>query len=116
MAMAQLMTSVKVYDLSLTRNVVQMIIALGVTGLGHVKHCEKGIRNGEGVVSAPKGTQSLLEPVINFIKDEVAKPNLGNRYQKYLPYLLTVFFFILFNNLVGLIPGTANVTGNIAFT
>ena len=54
--------------------------------------------------------------MIIFIKDEVAKPNLGPRYQKYLPYLLTVFFFILINNLVGLIPGTANVTGNIAFT
>jgi F0F1-type ATP synthase, subunit a len=57
-----------------------------------------------------------MEPVINFVKDEVAKPNLGHKYQKYLPYLLTVFFFILINNLVGLIPGTANVTGNIAFT
>ena len=57
-----------------------------------------------------------MEPVINFVKDEIAKPNLGHKYQKYLPYLLTVFFFILINNLVGLIPGTANVTGNIAFT
>jgi F-type H+-transporting ATPase subunit a len=76
----------------------------------------KRYRNGEGVTSAPKGSQSLMEPVINFITDDVAKPNLGHKYQKYLPYLLTVFFFILINNLVGLIPGTANVTGNIAFT
>jgi F-type H+-transporting ATPase subunit a len=54
--------------------------------------------------------------VITFVRDEVAKPNLGTKYEKYLPYLLTVFFFILINNLFGLIPGTANVTGNIAFT
>ena len=107
--------SVKVYDLSLTRNVVQMIIALALlvwVMISIAKRYEKG----EGVHSAPKGSQSLLEPVIIFIKDEVAKPNLGPRYRKYLPYLLTVFFFILINNLVGLIPGTANVTGNIAFT
>ena len=60
--------------------------------------------------------QNLMEPIIAFVRDEVAKPNLGNRWEKYLPYLLTVFFFILINNIFGLIPGTANVTGNIAFT
>jgi F-type H+-transporting ATPase subunit a len=57
-----------------------------------------------------------LEPVITFVRDDVAKPNLGHKWQKYLPYLLTVFFFILINNLFGLIPGSANVTGNTAFT
>lgn len=58
-----------------------------------------------------------MEPVILFIVDEVAKPCLGEKkYRKYLPFLLTVFFFILINNLLGLIPGSANVTGNIAFT
>jgi len=107
--------AVKVYDLSLTRNVVQMIIALALLVWAMIS-IAKRYQKGEGVTSAPKGSQSLLEPVIIFIKDEVAKPNLGPRYQKYLPYLLTVFFFILINNLVGLIPGTANVTGNIAFT
>ncbi len=104
-----------VYDFSLTRNVVQMIIALGLL-IWVMLSIAKRYRKGEGVTSAPKGAQSLMEPVINFIKDEVAKPNLGHKYQKYLPYILTVFFFILINNLVGLIPGTANVTGNIAFT
>jgi F-type H+-transporting ATPase subunit a len=107
--------AVEVYDFSLTRNVVQMIIALGLL-VWIMLSIAKKYKNGDGVTSAPKGTQSLMEPVINFIKDEVAKPNLGHKYQKYLPYLLTVFFFILINNLVGLIPGTANVTGNIAFT
>jgi len=76
----------------------------------------KKYKSGQGITSAPKGTQSLLEPVIIFLIDEVAKPNLGKKYQKYLPYIITVFFFILINTLVGMIPGTANVTGNIAFT
>jgi F-type H+-transporting ATPase subunit a len=108
-------TAVKVYDVSLTRNVVQMILALTLL-VWIMLSIAKKYKKGEGVATAPKGSQSLLEPVIIFVKDEVAKPNLGHKYQKYLPYLLTVFFFILINNLVGLIPGTANVTGNIAFT
>jgi F-type H+-transporting ATPase subunit a len=111
----QIDESVKVYDLSLTRNVVQMIIALALL-VWIMLSIAKRYNSGQGITSAPKGTQSLLEPVIVFVTNDIAKPNLGNKYQKYLPYLLTVFFFILINNLVGLIPGTANVTGNIAFT
>lgn len=106
---------VKIYDISLTRNVVQMIFALTLLVVIMLS-IAKRYKEGQGVNSAPKGIQSFLEPVINFIKDEVARPNMGSRYHKYLPYLLTLFFFILINNLVGLIPGTANVTGNIAFT
>ena len=71
-------------------------------------------KNGTNV--APTGIQNAIEPVVTFIRDEVGRPNLGVKYEKYMPYLLTVFFFILINTLVGLIPGTANVTGNIAFT
>ncbi|HEU0064226.1 MAG TPA: F0F1 ATP synthase subunit A, partial [Flavisolibacter sp.] len=73
-------------------------------------------KKGEGVTTAPKGWQNAIEPIIEFVRDDVAKPNLGRKYKKYMPYLLTIFFFILINNIVGLIPGTANVTGNIAFT
>jgi len=76
----------------------------------------KKYKKGQGVSSAPKGWQNAVEPVITFVRDEVAKPNLGHKWQKYLPYLLTVFFFILINNIFGLLPGSANVTGNIAFT
>jgi F-type H+-transporting ATPase subunit a len=69
---------------------------------------------------APHGLQNLMEPVILFIRDDVAKSSIGEkRYEKYLPYLLTIFFFILFNNLLGIVPifpGGANVTGNIAVT
>lgn len=105
----------KVYDLSLTRNVVQMFIALALL-LWLMLSIARRYSRGEGVTTAPKGAQNLMEPVITFIRDEVAKPNLGHNYQKYLPYLLTVFLFILINNIFGLVPGSANVTGNIAFT
>lgn len=106
--------SVKVYDLSLTRNVVQMFIALFILVLLLTKVAAKYKKNGSKV--APSGFQNAVEPVITFIRDEVGKPNMGHKYEKYMPYLLTVFFFILINNLFGLIPGSANVTGNIAFT
>lgn len=107
--------SVKVYDLSITRNVVQMFIGLGIL-VWLMLSVAASYKKGKGVTSAPKGKQNLIEPVITFVRDEVAKPNLGHKYQKYLPYLLTTFFFILVCNLFGLIPGTANVSGNIAFT
>ena len=107
--------NVKVYDFSLTRNVVQMIIALAIL-VWLMISVAKTYSNGQGVTSAPKGKQNLVEVLVAFIRDEVAKPNLTYKANKYLPYLLTVFFFILINNIFGLIPGTANVTGNIAFT
>ena len=106
---------VKVYDFSLTKNVVQMFIALTVLVL-LMTGIAKKYRNGYGVNSAPSGWQNALEPVITFVRDEVGKPNLGHKYEKYMPYLLTVFFFILINSLFGMLPGSANVTGNIAFT
>ncbi len=69
---------------------------------------------------APKGLQSFMEPLVLFIRDDVAKDSIGEeKYERYLPYLMTLFFFILFSNLVGIFPffpGGANVTGNIAVT
>ncbi len=107
--------SVKVYDLSMTRNVVQMLIALALLVFIMINIAKK-YKKGIGTKQAPTGFQNAIEPLITFIRDDVGKPNLGHRYEKYMPYLLTVFFFILINNIFGLIPGTANVTGNIAFT
>jgi F-type H+-transporting ATPase subunit a len=104
-----------VYDFSLTKNVVQMILALTLLVFLMVGIAKK-YKQGIGVTSAPKGWQNAIEPVITFVRDDVAKPNLGKKWVKYMPYLLTVFFFILINNLFGLIPGSANVTGNTAFT
>ena len=83
---------------------------LMVVFLSVAKACKKN-RGG-----APKGLQSFIEPVVVFVKDEIVKPNIGPKYERYLPYLLTLFFFILFGNLLGLLPGAANLTGNIAVT
>jgi F-type H+-transporting ATPase subunit a len=105
----------KVYDFSLTKNVVQLFLSL-ILLVWLMLNVARAYSRGIGVKTAPTGFQNAVEPVITFVRDEVGKPNLGKHYEKYLPYLLTVFFFILINNLVGLIPGTANVTGNIAFT
>ena len=105
----------QVFDLSLTRNVVQMLLALFIL-VWILISIAKSYGKGLGVTSAPKGKQNFFEPIITFVRDEVAIPNLGAKAPKYLPFLLTVFFFILINNIFGLIPGSANVSGNIAFT
>ena len=101
--------SEKVYDFSLTKNVVQMFIWPFLSWYCIMVVVARKYKKGLGVLSAPRGLQNLVEPVITFVRDEVAKPNLGHKWQKYMPYLLTVFFFILINNLFGLIPGSANV-------
>ena len=104
--------SVKVLDLSLTRNVTQMLLGVILLIIIMTNIAKKY----QGKVKAPTGFQNAVEPVITFVRDEVAKPNLGHKYMAYMPFLLSVFFFILILNLIGLIPGSANVTGNIAFT
>lgn len=104
-------------DLSVTKNVFMMFLSLIVLTL--VFFSVKGAYNKRGATAAPKGLQSFLEPVITYIIDDVAKPNLGKHYEKFVPYLLSAFFFILINNLLGLVPffpGSANLTGNIAVT
>lgn len=106
---------VTVYDLSLTRNVIQTFLAMALFIILMINIAKK-YKKGNGVTSAPSGVQNLMEPIIIFIREEVAKVNLGSRWERYMPYLLTLFFFILINTLFGLIPGAANVTGNIAFT
>jgi F-type H+-transporting ATPase subunit a len=69
---------------------------------------------------APKGLAKYLEVLIVMVRDDVAKSNIGeHKYKKYVPYLLTVFFFIFINNLLGLVPflpGGANLTGNLTVT
>ncbi|ATL47078.1 ATP synthase F0 subunit A [Chitinophaga caeni] len=112
---AGLPTGAKIYDLSLTKNITSMLIAaiLLVLLMMSVANAYKK----RGAKQAPKGFQSLMEPVIIFIRDEVVKPNIpGKHYERYVPFILTIFFFILINNLLGLLPGSANVTGNLAVT
>lgn len=64
----------------------------------------------------PKGFGRFLEPVIVFVRDDIAKESIGPKYKKYMPFLLTIFFFILFLNLLGLFPFGVNVTGSITVT
>jgi F-type H+-transporting ATPase subunit a len=60
---------------------------------------------------------SFFEPLIVFVRDDIAKENIGaHKYERFLPYLLTIFFFIWFGNLLGLLPGGSNLTGNVAVT
>ncbi|MFC3856174.1 F0F1 ATP synthase subunit A [Chitinophaga sp. GCM10012297] len=108
-------TGEKIYDLSLTKNITAMILgAIFLVIL--MLNVAKAYRL-RGSRQAPKGFQSLMEPVIIFMRDEVVKPNIpGAKADKYVPFILTIFFFILINNLLGLLPGAANVTGNIAVT
>ncbi len=104
----------KIIDFSITKNVLSMLISV-VLLLWIMTSVAKKYKK-KGTMTAPTGFQNALEPVITFVRDEVAKPNLGYKYAKYMPLLLTVFFFIWINNLLGLLPGGANFTGNIAVT
>lgn len=103
-------------DFSITKTVFSMIfvslllfIVFGLAARSYKKNQR-----------APKGLSGFLEPVILFVRDDIAIPNIGTaKYQKYMPLLLTIFFFIWLNNLIGLIPFfpfSGNVTGNIIFT
>jgi len=103
----------KVYDFSITKNVASLLLS-AVILLVIFFSVTSGYKKNKG--KAPSGLQSFLEPIILFVRDEVAKPSIGPKYERYLPYLLTLFFFILVNNLLGLLPGAANLTGNIAVT
>lgn len=102
------------YDLSITKNVASMLLS-AVLLMVVFFSVSAGYRKNYG--KSPKGIQSFFEPLIVFIRDEIAIPNIGeHKYLTYMPYLLTAFFFIWFNNLLGLLPQGANVTGNIAVT
>lgn len=107
----------KPIDISITKTVAGVFVSVIVLFLLLFAVVRATKRN-KG--KAPSGIQNLVEPVVLFIRDEVAKPAIGERkYEKYMPFLLTLFFFILVNNLLGLIPVPpfgANVTGNIAIT
>lgn len=104
-------------DLSFSKNALAILISL-ILILWIFLTAAKAYR--EKPDKAPTGVQNLVEPFILFVRDEIAIPSLGpKKSEKFLPYLLTIFFFIWINNMMGLIPifpGGANVTGNIAVT
>lgn len=89
------------WDISITKNVLGMFVSMAIL-LWVMLSVANGYK--KRGVGAPKGLQSFIEPIIVFIRDDVAKANIGPKYERFMPYLLTVFFFILLNNLTGLIP------------
>lgn len=104
-------------DFSITKNVFSILLMVIILCLVFIPMARKYKKRAD---HAPTGLQSLLEPLILFVRDDIAKASIGEKkYEKFMPYLLTIFFFIFFMNLFGLIPffpGGANVTGNIAVT
>jgi F-type H+-transporting ATPase subunit a len=110
--------SKKLWDFSITKNVASLFISVFILLL--VFLTASAAYKKTGIKTAPKGLQSFMEPIILFVRDEIAIPNIGaKRFARYMPFLLTIFFLILTNNFLGLIPvfpGGANVSGNIAFT
>ena len=103
------------YDFSITKNVLSMMLIFLLLAWAFFS-IAKAYRNRGSM--APKGLQSFIEPIFMFIQDEVAKPFLGPKWEKFLPLLCSLFFFILALNLFGQIPflGGSNVTGNLAVT
>jgi F-type H+-transporting ATPase subunit a len=108
--------SLRPLNFSITKLVFSMLLSvllLFIIFFGVAKSYKKN-------TGAPKGLASFMEPLVLFVRDDIAIPNIGRKnYAKYMPYLLSIFFFIWINNLMGLIPFfpfSANVTGNIAFT
>ncbi len=108
----------KTYDLSITKNVAAMFVSIAIMFMIFLSVAKAYTKTRKGL--APTGLQNAIEPIILFVRDDIAKASIGEKkYEKYMPYLLTIFFFIWINNLLGLIPffpGGANVTGNIAIT
>ena len=105
------------FDFSITKTVVGMLSAAIIGLILFISLARSYKRTG---ISHPQGIQGFLEPAVLFIRDDIAIPNIGHHYERYMPYLLSVFFFIIINNIMGLIPFPppfgANVTGNIALT
>jgi len=102
-------------DLSITKNVAAMLISMLLMAWIFISAANSYKKN-KG--KAPKGIQSIVEPIIIFVRDDVARPSIGEKkYERFMPFLLTVFFFILINNYMGLIPffpGGVNLTGSIS--
>jgi F-type H+-transporting ATPase subunit a len=100
-----------ILNLSLSKSVIQMLI-VALLMIWIFSSVAKGYVKNEG--KAPSGIQSFFEPIIMFVRDEIAAPNLKGKHMAFMPYLLTLFFFIWFSNLFGLTPLNSNIFGNIS--
>lgn len=110
--------NVRPIDISITKNVASLFVTAFLMLIIILPAARFYRKNGGRV--APKGMASFLEPLIVFIRDEIALQNIGHKhYNRFVPYLLSLFFFIWIANMLGLVPflpGGANLSGNIAFT
>ena len=103
-------------DISITKNVLSLFMAFTFILIMLISMAKGYQKRGDG---APRGVARVVEPFVLFVRDDIARPAIGHKYGRFLPFLLTLFFFIFFNNLLGLIPffpGGANLTGNISVT
>ena len=98
-------------DISITKHVVFMWIVAALLIISF-----KIVANAYKKSLVPHGFTNFMEVMIVFVRDEIAKPTIGKGYERFLPYLLTVFFFILFSNFIGLVPNGSTVTSNISVT
>jgi len=106
-------TNAKPIDLSITKGVLTIMVVALLMFLLFTSLAKSYARNG-GISS---GFGRLFEPIVLYIRDEIAIPNIGEKhYKRYMSYLLTIFFFVWFLNIFGLTPLGINVTGNIAIT
>ncbi|AJH13309.1 MULTISPECIES: F0F1 ATP synthase subunit A [Myroides] len=107
-------TNEKPLDFSITKNVASLLfttVLIFLMFLSLAKTYKKGPNN------LPKGFARALEPMVLYVRDEMAIPNIGkDKYKKFMPYLLSVFFLIFLLNLLGLTPLGFNVTGSISVT
>ncbi len=102
-----------ILDLSLTKTGIQIFLVC-VLMFFIFTSVAKGYQKNEG--KAPKGIQSFFEPIILFVREDVAKPFLHGKHDRFMPYLLTLFFFIWISNMVGLMPINSNIAGNTSIT
>ena len=106
-------TNAKPLDFSITKSVVSMFLVVVLMFVLFKKQAESYAKNG-GLAG---GVGRFLEPIVLYVRDDIARPNIGEKkYKKYINFLLTIFFFIWFLNLLGMTPLGVNVTGNIAVT
>ena len=111
-------TTVRPWDLSITKSVVQIWIVVFVM-LAIFLSCARWYKKHDAREEAPRGFAGVMEMMITMVEDDIIKECIGKEYKRYSPYLLTAFFFIFVNNLMGIVPffpGGANITGNIAVT
>jgi len=107
------LNAAKPWDFSITKNVAAMFLTVILMLLFFFSLANHHKKN----TKSPKGLNNVLETLVLFVRDDIARPQIGEKqYMKFMPFLLTVFFFIWITNMLGLLPGAANVTGNIAVT